>query len=111
VCFFNSPGITEGGGASAQKQAGTCLYMGVGGAEWSMRRGVMGGGGGSTGLRRAGGCSPARFWRAREPAPCSLPANARYTDAETAPALPEEDSTRDRETERTIEKMIDIRQK
>lgn len=70
--------------------------MGVGGAEWSMRRGVRGGGGGSTGLRRAGGCSPARFWRAREPAPCSLPANARYTDAETAPALPEEDSTRER---------------
>lgn len=80
--------------------------MGVGGAEWSMRRGVREGGGGSTGLRRAGGCSPARVWRARGPAPCSLPANARYTGAETAPALPEEGSTRERNTDRERDRMI-----
>lgn len=90
--------------ASAQTEAGTCLYMGVGGAEWSMRRGVKGRWGGSTGLRLAGGCSPARVWKARGPAPCSLPANAHYTAAETAPALPEEGSTREEITHRQKER-------
>lgn len=78
--------------------------MGVGGAEWSMRRGVRGGGGGSTGLRRA------RVWRARGTAPCSLPANARYTGAETAPALPEEGSTRGRNTDRERDRGDDRHQ-